>query len=191
MAITDELREWARNNTVQDNVLTTYPVQHPVHGTVESLLAIADRIDAANERLCSHSRSNGYGDGFTDGFNDIESWVIDHEDAMAEHGFARLPKDADGEYIHVGDMLVDGLSQGFAPKKVKMLMLEGNEWMLNFGGGWCAMKNHEWHHHAPDTWERIIEDAREYRLNIGGSYLWTNKSDELVARCKALAGGEQ
>lgn len=39
-----------------------------------------------------------------------------------------------------------------------------------------------------DTWERIIKDAREYRLNIGGSYLWTNKSDELVARCKALAG---
>lgn len=39
-----------------------------------------------------------------------------------------------------------------------------------------------------DTWERIIEDAREYRLNINGSYLWKNKSDKLVSRCKALAG---
>ena len=46
MSITDELRKWARDNTVQGEVLTTYPVQHPVQGTLESLLAIADRIDA-------------------------------------------------------------------------------------------------------------------------------------------------
>lgn len=51
-----------------------------------------------------------------------------------------------------------------------------------------AQAGEAYHHHVPDTWERIIEDAREYRLNINGSYLWKNKSDELVARCKALAG---
>lgn len=46
------------------------------------------------------------------------------------------------------------------------------------------------HNHVPDTWERIIEDARAYSMNISGNYLWKNKSDELVARCKALAGDE-
>ena len=46
MSITDELRTWARDNTVFGESLTTYPVQHPVYGTRESLVAIADRIDA-------------------------------------------------------------------------------------------------------------------------------------------------
>lgn len=28
------------------------------------------------------------------------------------------------------------------------------------------------HNHVPDTWERIIEDARAYSMNISGNYLW-------------------
>lgn len=82
MAITDELREWARNNTVQDKVLTTYPVQHPVHGTVESLLRIADHIDAEHERQ-------------------LEVLYRDMSDAK----YVELPVDADGVPIHVGDVM--------------------------------------------------------------------------------------
>ena len=173
MSITDELREWARDNTVQDKVLTTYPAQHPVHGTVESLLRIADRIDTEHEHGMEER---------ADRYSELR--------VEMNNCYIELPKDADGKPIHVGDMLMDGLSQSFVPKKVKMMMLD-NEWMLNFGDGWCAMNHHEWHHLASDTWERIIEDARAYVMNISGSHLWKNKTDELVARCKALAGGEQ
>ena len=114
--------------------------------------------------------------------------IADRIDAALAERYVALPKDADGEYIHVGDMLVDWLSQGFAPKKVKMLMLEGNEWRLNFGSGWCAMNNHEWHHHALDTWERIIEDAMMGADRDGAPDTYQGCMDELVARCKVLAG---
>jgi hypothetical protein len=48
-------------------------------------------------------------------------------------------------------------------------------------------------HHAPDTWERIIEDARTCTGSAGNytsvpSMRWTSEVDALVARCRALAG---
>ena len=98
------------------------------------------------------------------------------------------PTDVDGVPIYIGDMLAEGEA---SPERVKALMFDRDGWSVNFGLGWCIMKYHEWHHAKPDTWESIIEDAREYRLNINGSYLWKNKSDELVARCKALAGEDE
>ena len=50
------------------------------------LTAIADRIDIA------HKHAIGY--------------VDDRDpDTMAENGWVRLPKDADGEYIHIGDVM--------------------------------------------------------------------------------------
>lgn len=88
MAITDELREWARNNTVQDKVLTTYPVQHPVHGTVESLLRIADRIDTEHEHEMEER---------ADRYSELR--------AKMNNCYIELPKDADGEPIHIGDLM--------------------------------------------------------------------------------------
>lgn len=105
----------------------------------------------------------------------------------SEHGDGWLT-DVDGVPINVGDMLAEGEA---SPERVKALMFDRDGWSVNFGLGWCISKYHEWHHVKPDTWENIIEDAREYRLNINGSYLWKNKSDELVARCKALAGEDK
>ena len=39
-------------NTIKDMVLTTYPEQHGVHGILEQLIAIADRIDEQFARVC-------------------------------------------------------------------------------------------------------------------------------------------
>ena len=55
--ITSELRRWASDNTVKDMVLTTYPEQHAVHGILEQLIAIADRIDETFERICHQQRA--------------------------------------------------------------------------------------------------------------------------------------
>lgn len=46
-------------------------------------------------------------------------------------------------------------------------------------------------HYRPDTWERIIEDARTCTGSTGNytsvpTMRWTNEMDALVARCKAL-----
>ena len=83
MSITDELREWAEDNTLKDRVLTTYPPQHAVHGVLETLLRIADRIDAEHQKAIRELN------------NLADSSVL-------------LPVDADGEYIHMGDRMENG-----------------------------------------------------------------------------------
>lgn len=77
MSITEELRKEARGSG------------HFFHAReqAERLIAIADRIDAEYERVRAES-------------------IIDMTDeSMAEHGWVRLPKDADGVPIRVGDVL--------------------------------------------------------------------------------------
>lgn len=77
MSITDELREY---------LLCNPPANYA------DFSAIAGRIDAEHERALSEQ---------------FESLTVDMEpmtdEDMAEHGWMRLPKDADGVPIHVGD----------------------------------------------------------------------------------------
>ena len=80
MSITDELRE--------------YIWQHATNN--DELRAIADRIDAEHERACKEQYACGVEHGIG---ASIEASMIQ------EHGFIELPKDADGEYIHIGDMM--------------------------------------------------------------------------------------
>lgn len=82
MSITDELREWMRVVLTDDD---------PAH-------AIADRIDAEHEEKVSYWQGACYEDGYKEG-------LADNEDAMAEHGWVKLPVDADGEVIHIGDVM--------------------------------------------------------------------------------------
>lgn len=137
---------------------------------------IADRIDTKHERGMEER---------ADRYSELR--------AKMNNCYVELPKDADGEPIHIGDVMEDGLDQAFTPKKVKMLMLEDDEWMLNFGGGWSVMKHHEWrHHHAPtvedvlremlDKWGEMpsnmtevekVSDTDEQNERLGKGYPYT------------------
>lgn len=78
MAITDELREWW---------VCKFPIMDKeLH---EDFTAITKRIDAEHERAMAAAALIA-GAPMTD-------------EHMAEHGWVRLPKDANGEPIHVGD----------------------------------------------------------------------------------------
>lgn len=107
--ITGELREWARDNTVQDKVLTTYPAQHPVHGTVESLLRIADRIDAEHEKAEDEWKAKD-GQTWLRGYGECHAELMEGNKVIAADleraGWVKLPKDADGEVIHLGDVVM-------------------------------------------------------------------------------------
>lgn len=128
--------------------------------THDVVTAIADRIDAEYERVRAES-------------------IIDMTDeSMAEHGWVRLPVDADWVPIRVGDALVEGKAN---PQKAESLMLDYDGWSVNFGLGWCVAKYHKWHHVKPDTWERIIADA--VAMGIDGVGI---DARPLVERCKAL-----
>lgn len=108
------------------------------------------------------------------------------DEFLADNGLMRLPKDADGQYVHVDDEMVD---------------LYGDVFTVNAIGGntlyyydedtdtveWTRADNKR--HHEPDTWEKIIEDAIR---GDGGSYgcleeMFCAMVPALVERCKALA----
>ena len=143
MSITDELRKWAEDNTLQDRVLTTYPPQHAVHGVLETILRIADRIDAEHRRQCAESWMRGH-----------DAWnAIDRSDEMAEHGWIRLPKDADGEVIHIGDVME---YPNGGREEVRFMTLNGAGWLVN-EAGWLPVQLH--HHHAPTVEDVLREMA--------------------------------
>jgi len=106
-------------------------------------------------------------------------------------GCVELPKDADGEPIHIGDVM-EWPDNGETFEVVGI----GDGWTLFYViedgvAEWTRAENKR--HHQPDTWERIIEDARTCTGSTGSytsvpSMRWTNEVDALVARCRALAG---
>ena len=121
-------------------------------------------------------RNLAYDLGYDAGYASADDWLAQNEDAMAEHGWMRLSLDADGQPIHVGDMMdtAHGVEEveGILPKR--FLVLRDGDW-LTVHAGTCR-------HHQPDTWERVERDAR-------ATETWTSPEVErIIARCKALAG---
>lgn len=100
MAITDELREWAKpfHDVWYDYKSDTYTFTTDGDGqpTMDSIRAdtyimrIADRIDEEHEAVVSTA---------------CRLAAALNNDALAERGYIALPKDADGVPIHIGDYL--------------------------------------------------------------------------------------
>lgn len=134
MGITDELREWAEDNTLQDTVLTTYPPQHAVHGVLETLLRIADRIDAEHQK----------------GIHELNG--------LAE-ACVLLPKDANGEAIRAGDRL-----DGYGKTITVVEMRHGRSgWVLISEYGNAYADNYAFtHHHAPTVEDVMVEFATDW-----------------------------
>ena len=109
--------------------------------------------------------------------------IADRIDAAMED-YIELPKDADGVPIRIGD---------------KMLLLNGESVEVYAIGvglfmAWNPDDRHfdaylasKCHHVQPDSWERIIEDATALGAQMNRR---TMQVDDLVERCKRLAGGE-
>lgn len=139
MSITDELRDFARRWPCTDYIC-------------KDMLAIADRIDAEHESACAEAYGNG---------------VMSVPIALDESAWVELPKDADGEPIHVGDVMEERSGHTF---EVASLMA--------FGGSenWLALSDprnfssfrepHDIrHYHAPtveDVLQKLLEQAVGY-----------------------------
>ena len=148
MSITTELREWARDNTVQGVVLTTHPAQHPVHGTLESLLAIADRIDAEHEKAaagCIH-------------YDPERHYCAVHGDT--ENGWVRLPVDADGVPIHVGDVMewCDPDGEVTVTCEVDAVGVECFFAWDGANGRYAQKCANAYRHHHPPTVEDVLDE---------------------------------
>ena len=126
----------------------------------EWLLGKCDTIDAIHARLeAAYDRLRAEGE---------------HDFAPESH-YVMLPKDADGEPVHIGDVMEWPDGETF-----EVVGIGGNTLFYIKDGlaEWVDARNKR--HHIPDTWEQIIEDALD-------GYHDTD-FDKLVARCKALAG---
>lgn len=153
MSITDELRKWNTGRLRPDHAV--------------ALDAIADRIDERHK----HSAMSAMNDALYHA----------NDESMSELGWVRLPKDADGVSVHVGDELVDEKGR---PVTVRVLKLREDGWLFDSSREGGGMLTAPFHHIQPDSWERIIEDAQEYVTDDEPLY----SVSELVERCRRLAG---
>ena len=133
MSITDELRKYI-SGTARCGI-------SPI--CEKSLANIADRIDAEHESACAEAYGNG---------------VMSVPVALDESAWVELPKDADGEYIHIGDVLTDD-AEFKSEGKVMRLMLEDEGWMVGLGcAGGTEPSIHEWHHYHAPTVEDVLTE---------------------------------
>jgi hypothetical protein len=99
-------------------------------------------------------------------------------DALVE-----LPKDADGVPIHVGDVMV--YADGNTCPLPVVALVPPAVFLTDDGPRYANMCRH-----APDTWERIIDDAEALAREWFNTDMSENEHaeglDALVARCKAL-----
>jgi len=152
MSITDELRLFAAD---------PYTGWVPTDKQQADLRAIADRIDAEHERVRAES-------------------IIDMTDeSMAEHGFVRLPKDADGEYIHVGDVMEWVRYKDDDPTIVRTVSGIGNGVFFAWSdeqGRYAQYEAHAYRHHHAPTVEDVLRDYA-CRILMAGCI---DEEDELV-----------
>ena len=135
----------------------------------EWLLGKCDTIDAIHARLeAAYDRLRAEGE---------------HDFAPESH-YVMLPKDADGEPVHIGDVMEWPDGETF-----EVVGIGGNTLFYIKDGlaEWVDARNKR--HHIPDTWERIIEDAINASESAElGDGTYEQAVTALVARCKALAG---
>ncbi len=142
MSITDELRKEARG-------FGRYVYTAP---QADCLTAIANRIDAEHEAACAEAYGNG---------------VMSVPIALDESQWVKLPKDADGVPIRVGDV-VEWCDSG------DTLTVEGIGkdivfYIDNGGAEWTAARNKR--HHKPTVEDVLREFAYGLGVPVADSYV--------------------
>ena len=159
MCITNELREAILKN--MNNKLY-------VVSKANALLDIADHIDAEHERALSEP---------------YNSLTVDMkpmtDENMAEGGWIRLPIDADGVYIHVGDILADGTGR-IVP--VAALELDDDCWAIVTDDG-HAYRNPDTFTHHKYTLEDLLMEFGDKVCNSG--HQWGLDAEDTVGEFAA------
>lgn len=121
---------------------------------------VRDKLDAIADRIdAEHEAACAEAYG-----NGVQSVALPDMTA-----YVKLPVDADGKPWHVGDMTEN-------KQTVQGMCLNKHGW--HFLGTVNDIDPSIHTHYVADTWERIVQDAIDGLCD----------EDELVARCKALAG---
>ena len=172
MAITDELREWA--------------VTQLIPKWSDRLIAIANRIDEQHQKACDDAWDNGYEADYLG----IENWLIEHQQVMKHHGYIELPKDADGEPIHIGDVM-EWCNGSFTVHELKLTEDGWQTWDSEHGYAVHADECIR-HHHAPtveDVLRQFLGEC-ESAQNLGYDEVPQEVLAEYAAKLR-LAGDDE
>ena len=148
MSITDELREWMFDHTVNcsdDRI---------------ALVAIADRIDAEHESKVSYWQETSYKDGYDEGFASADDYFTDKRETLREHGWVKLPVDADGVPIHVGDVMewCDPDGEVTVTCEVDAVGVECFFAWDGANGRYAQKCANAYRHHHPPTVEDVLDE---------------------------------
>lgn len=64
------------------------------------------------QTFAERERTAAYNAGYDEGFASADDFAAQHEDAMAEHGWVRLPVSEDGDVLHIGELVDERLPFG-------------------------------------------------------------------------------
>jgi len=168
VSITDELRSGGTHLTVTDR---------RAFGE-EELTSIADRIDREHRMALEKVAADAFLDG------------TPAEAQLEELGYIKLPVDADGKAIHVGDKLTDG---EYTFTVYELAVYGDGSWSIrnDDGNAWAACD--VTHRHEP-TVEDVLQELTDEVWNRcceGVADIFDSGIDELVAEYAArlrLAG---
>lgn len=141
MSITDELREWAEE---------FWEFAYSKFGDKSKLLAIADRIDAEHEDAVRKKAARML----------TKTSEYMNDDDLAEIGLVRLPKDADGVPIRVGD----GVMHKSLAKPVVVVGVGSDDFFYQKGASfnWFFHAHEVRHYHAPTVEDVLFESLRHF-----------------------------
>ena len=164
MSITDELRKEARG--LGGYVYTREQAEH--------LTAIADRIDAEYQKALDEWKAER-GQMWLKGYAECHAELLDGNETIASDlegcGWIRLPKDADGEYIHVGDVMEWVRYKDDGPTIVRTVSGIGNGVFFAWSdeqGRYAQYEAHAYRHYQAPTVEDVL---REFGID------WEHESD--------------
>ncbi len=104
-----------------------------------TLLAIADRIDAEHDELLKNAYEDIASDEFLEG-----------------HGWVKLPVDADGVPIHVGDVM-EWVDEPDVSRVVSSIQLADDGWWVYVGG--TGRRPDKYRHYHPPTVEDVLREV--------------------------------
>lgn len=140
---------------VMDNLAQLIDCDGDMH--FHTIGKLADMVEEAIQ----HEHETAYDEGWDAGFASADDWCAQHEDAMAEHGWVRLPKDADGEVIHVGDVMEWVRYKDDDPTIVRTVSGIGNGVFFAWSdeqGRYAQYEAHAYRHHHAPTVEDVLRD---------------------------------
>jgi len=166
MSITDELRDWFKDRIFMANGW-------------QEIHDIADRIDAEHEAACAEAYGNG---------------VMSVPIALDESQWVKLPVDADGEVIHIGDVMENVVSPSIHREVAGVGAECFYAWEDGFGRYSQFDAPNSRHHHKPTVEDVLREFAANIADVLGGDDFKLDDNDELYAEYAAklrLAGDAQ